>query len=150
MTYEVSLTTNATLCSPNATLWILTSFSGPSPSPLYLPLILEAMCSWDHPAVSNERSPTNVASPDLQAGLPWPFPFHGVSTTNDPAERGLQPAVCGGEDMVHSLVDEGTWDIVSALSFLFRWLKSSIIWLQMPHSWRCSRCCWWFIPFWES
>lgn len=57
--------------------------------------LVKAVGSGDHPVRINEHCSTEMNSPVLQAGLPWPLAFHGILAPQDlPHHPGL-PAHCG-------------------------------------------------------
>lgn len=50
---------------------------------LPLPVVIETMGSRHYPLAGYQRTPTDVGTPDLQAGLPWPLPLCGVGPAHN-------------------------------------------------------------------
>lgn len=53
------------------------------------------MGSCYHPAVSDEGAPTDVSTPNLEAGLPWPLTLGGHGPTNNATGGALEATVWG-------------------------------------------------------
>lgn len=59
------------------------------------PVLLEAVGSCYHPAVSDEGAPTDVSAPNLEAGLPRPLALRGHGPTHNAAGGALEATVWG-------------------------------------------------------
>lgn len=65
------------------------------------------MGSCYHPAVSDEGPPTDVSTPNLEAGLPWPLTLGGHGPTNNATGGALEATVWGWGQVVGWTEEEG-------------------------------------------
>lgn len=69
----------------------------PRPSVVPSPVFLEAVGGCYDPAVSDESPPTDVSTPNLEAGLPWPLTLGGHGPAHNAAGGALEATVWGWE-----------------------------------------------------
>lgn len=76
-------------------LYLPRSFPMPIPRPCGVPspVLLEAVGGRYDPAVSDESPPTDVSTPNLEAGLPWPLTLGGHGPAHNTAGEALEATV---------------------------------------------------------
>lgn len=57
-----------------------------------LPVAMETVGRWEKPLPGDDGGPTVGRSNEVEADLPWPAPFLGVSAPDDAVEGGGAPA----------------------------------------------------------
>lgn len=65
---------------------------------LPLPVVIETVGSRHHPLAGYQRTPTDVGTPDLQAGLPWPLPLGGTGPAHNATGELPEAAICNTQD----------------------------------------------------
>lgn len=75
------------------------AFPTPTSRPCVLPspVLLEAVGGCYDPTVSDESPPTDVSTPNLEAGLPWPLTLGGHGPAHNAAGGALEATVWGWE-----------------------------------------------------
>ena len=76
-------------------LYLPRSFPMPIPRPCGVPspVLLEAVGGRYDPAVSDESPPTDVSTPNLEAGLPLPLTLGGHGPAHNTAGEALEATV---------------------------------------------------------
>lgn len=75
------------------TLYMAFPLSTPRPCGVPSPVLLEAVGGRYNPAVSDESPPTDVSTPNLEAGLPWPLTLRGHDSAHNAAGGALEATV---------------------------------------------------------
>lgn len=88
---------------------------------LPLPVVIETVGSRHHPLAGYQCSPTDVGTPDLQAGLPRPLPLCGVGPAHNATGKLPQTTIC-----VTHVVNRRYWLLFNAL--WLSWMTGINLW----------------------